>query len=259
MPHARRATISAWAVGSLVRITEFWPCAMNLAIRGRRRRQSGPRRLPLTGGLLRAQLALLRDRRSWPTWYGKTGRQESRCFVTKGVGAFPAQRPHNESREAIAYGARVAAGSCSAACRGPRRDRRQWMPMTSRSGKELGEDAERDAVVRIVEGRDQDEAVGDVEVGVAGGQALVGERRRARASAVRQCVNCLPSCVRAALRRARFSASGSWLGSLDVRLDGSDDCGRVDEAGDVVDVAVGVVAGDAAVRARAPGRCRGSR
>ena len=47
-------------------------------------------------------------------------------------------------------------------------------------GKELSENSERDAVVGIVEGRDEDKAVGDVEVGVAGGEALIAEDNRAR-------------------------------------------------------------------------------
>ena len=39
-------------------------------------------------------------------------------------------------------------------------------------GEEVGEDSQGFAVVRVVEGWDEDEVVGDVEVAVACGQAL---------------------------------------------------------------------------------------
>ena len=39
-------------------------------------------------------------------------------------------------------------------------------------GEAVGDDVEGDAVVCVVEGGDEDERVGDVEVGVAGGEAL---------------------------------------------------------------------------------------
>ena len=45
-------------------------------------------------------------------------------------------------------------------------------------GKKLSQDSESDAVVGIVEGRHEDKAVGDVEVGVAGGKTLVAEDNR---------------------------------------------------------------------------------
>ena len=45
------------------------------------------------------------------------------------------------------------------------------MPTISRSGKRSAQDVERDAVVGIVEDRDQHDAVGDIEIAVAGGQA----------------------------------------------------------------------------------------
>ena len=55
------------------------------------------------------------------------------------------------------------------------------MPTTSRSGKQVGEDVEGVAVVGVVEGGDEDDAVGDVEVGVARRQALAVEDDGARA------------------------------------------------------------------------------
>ena len=42
-------------------------------------------------------------------------------------------------------------------------------------GEAGGDDVEGVAVLRIVEGGDEDEAVGDVEVGVAGGETLAFE------------------------------------------------------------------------------------
>ena len=114
-------------------------------------------------------------------------------------------------------------------------------------GEAVGEGVEGDAVVGVVEGGDEDEAVGDVEVGVAGGQALAFEDD-GRGHGEGEDLEGLAVCrLRAAWRRSRFSASGRWfssavLGSTAVRMVFS-----ADEAGDVVDVAVGVVAGAAAV------------
>jgi hypothetical protein len=48
------------------------------------------------------------------------------------------------------------------------------------AGEEFGERVESDAVVGIVEGGDEDEAVGDVEVGVAGREALAAKDDGAR-------------------------------------------------------------------------------
>src|SRR5215813_3334493 len=42
----------------------------------------------------------------------------------------------------------------------------------------LGEDIERDAVVRIVENRNKDKFVGDIEIRVAGGETLAVEENR---------------------------------------------------------------------------------
>ncbi len=111
--------------------------------------------------------------------------------------------------------------------------------------KHLGQDVQRHAVVGIVKGGHQHQAVGDVEIGIAGRQALAAEDHRARHGQLDN-VNCLPSSVRAALRRSRFSASGSWFGSLVSGSTAVTIVAGADEAGDVVDVAVGVVAGNAA-------------
>ena len=54
------------------------------------------------------------------------------------------------------------------------------MPTTCAVGKELGERVERDAIVAVVEGRHEHDAVGDVEVGVARRQPLAVHHHRAR-------------------------------------------------------------------------------
>ena len=126
------------------------------------------------------------------------------------------------------------------------------------AGKNLGQHVQRHAVVGIVERGHQHQAVGDVEVGVAGRQALAAKDDRPRHGQ-------LDDGELLAVGSARGLEAREILGQrrvvrvARVRLDGGDDRGRPDEAGDVVDVAVGVVAGDAAVRARSPGRCRDSR
>src|SRR6476646_8228312 len=42
-------------------------------------------------------------------------------------------------------------------------------------GKQISQDIERVAIVGVVEGRNQNQAIGDVKIGVAGGQALSAE------------------------------------------------------------------------------------
>ncbi len=68
------------------------------------------------------------------------------------------------------------------------------MPTTSRDGKQLRERVQRDAVVRVVESRHQHQAVGDIEIRVAGRQALAieidrlghGQRDHAQSGAAQQ-------------------------------------------------------------------------
>ncbi len=57
----------------------------------------------------------------------------------------------------------------------------------------------------------------------------------------------LPSRLRKLWRRSRFSARGRWFSSWVVGLDAGEDFVFGDEAGDVVDVAMRVVAGAAFV------------
>jgi len=85
--------------------------------------------------------------------------------------------------------------------------------MTSLLRERLRQNVERDAVVGVVEGGNENQVVRDIRSWrkLAAAQAAK-ENGRGRGSSMS--VNCLPSGVRAALRRARFSASGAWLASL---------------------------------------------
>ena len=111
-------------------------------------------------------------------------------------------------------------------------------------GEEAGQGVQSDAVGRVVEGRDEHEAVGDVEVGVAGREPLAfeddraGHRQRDDLGAAGR-----PGRVAARSRR-RFSCERLVVRVVRVGLDDRDDRLGVDEPGEVVDVAVGVVAGD---------------
>src|SRR6185437_2496598 len=101
--------------------------------------------------------------------------------------------------------------------------------------KNIGEDVECDAVVAVVEGGDEYDAVGDVEIGVAGGDALVAKDDGARHGQ-------LDDGELEAGRRARgFEAPKIFserdvVGVVGARLDSRDDGVGRDEAGDVVDV-----------------------
>ena len=113
-------------------------------------------------------------------------------------------------------------------------------------GEAVGEGVEGDAVVGVVEGGDEDEVVGDVEVGVAGGEALAfeddgcghGEGADFEGLAVE---------VAGGAEAVEIFGEREVVLVGGVGLDGGEDGVFGDEAGDVVDVAVGVVAGAAAV------------
>jgi len=120
------------------------------------------------------------------------------------------------------------------------------------SGKAGGDGVEGDAVLRVVEGGDEDERVGDVEVGVAGGESLAFEDD-GRGHGQGEDAEGL------AVEIAEGVEAVQVLGEREVVLvggvgfdAGEDGVGFVfrgrDEAGDVVDVAVGVVAGAAAMQ-----------
>src|ERR1017187_6801706 len=114
-------------------------------------------------------------------------------------------------------------------------------------GKAGGDDVEGVAILRIIEGGDEDERVGDVEVGVAGGEALAGKvDRRGHGK--------LDDLERLAAKAAEAAEAVEVFGEEEMVLvggvgfDAGEDGVFGDEAGDVVDVAVGVVAGAAAVQ-----------
>ena len=58
----------------------------------------------------------------------------------------------------------------------------------------------------------------------------------------------MPSSGACGFEAGKILGQGFVVGVLRIRLDSGDDCRRADEAGDVVDVAVGVVAGDSAAK-----------
>ena len=114
--------------------------------------------------------------------------------------------------------------------------------------EQAGQDVQCVAVVGIVERRHQHAVVGDIEVGVTRRQALALENRLAPASAIRRFpVACRPgrSCR---ARRSRFSWSGSKLASPRSLSTTVTMVLAADEPGQVVDVAMRVVAGDAAAQ-----------
>ena len=103
------------------------------------------------------------------------------------------------------------------------------------------------AIVRVVEGGNEDDRVRDVEVGIAGGQALAfevdGRRHRQRDDLVR--IAC--KIARGVQARKVFS---QWQVILvaGVWFDSGDDLIFCDEAGDVVDVAMRVIARAATIQ-----------
>ncbi len=120
-----------------------------------------------------------------------------------------------------------------------------WMPTTVRVGKELGQDAQRAPVIRVVERRHQHGRVSDVEVGVAGREPHTVEverrRHRQRDDPQRFSVGGRHRAETLEVVAQRFVVGVGPIGLLREhhrRL--------VDEARQIVDVPVGVVPGDAA-------------
>jgi len=121
-------------------------------------------------------------------------------------------------------------------------------------GEAGGDDVEGAAVVGVVEGGDEDERVGDVEVGVAGGEALALEddgRGHGEFDDLEGFA--FVGAGRVAEGVEAREVFGEWEVVLvgGVGFDAGEDGGGFvfwggDETGDVVDVAVGVVAGTAA-------------
>ena len=102
------------------------------------------------------------------------------------------------------------------------------------------------AILRIVEGGDEHSAVRDVEVGVAGGQALAFEDD-GRGHGQLDDVERLALKVAESAQAVEVFGEGKVVLVGGVGFDAGEDGVLGDEAGDVVDVAVGVVAGAAAV------------
>ena len=115
-------------------------------------------------------------------------------------------------------------------------------------GEAGGDGIEGDAVVGVVEGGDEDERVGDIEVGVAGGEALALEVDGG-GHGQGDDLEWLTVGVRGGGVEA-FEVLGQWEMVLvsGVGLDAGEDGVGCDEAGNVVDVAVGVVAGASAMQ-----------
>jgi len=113
-------------------------------------------------------------------------------------------------------------------------------------GEACGDDVEGVAVVGVVEGGDEDEPVGDVEVGVAGGEALAFEDDRCGHGEFDDFKGFVFEVAEGA-EAVEVFGEGEMVFVVGVGLDAGEDFVFGDEAGDVVDVAVGVVAGAALV------------
>src|ERR1035441_750408 len=112
--------------------------------------------------------------------------------------------------------------------------------------KNFGKNVQGCAVVALVECWDQHEAVGDVEVCVACREALATEDDRAGHWKFDERELFAIESARG-FEAGEIFGEGRVVGVACVRLDGCDDGRGRDEASDVVDVAVSVVAGYAAI------------
>ena len=111
-------------------------------------------------------------------------------------------------------------------------------------GEELGQGVQGHAIRRVVEGRDEHQAVGDVEVGIARRQALAVEEDRS-GHGQRDHAERLTVLVHGRLEPPEVVLERLVVGVVRARLEHGHDRVRVDESGEVVDVAVRVVAVDA--------------
>jgi len=112
-------------------------------------------------------------------------------------------------------------------------------------GEQFGQDAECATVERIVEGGHEHGGIADIKVGVTGGEAEALEVERAghgqtddmRASTVLQAHG---------FQAFAIFFQDAMVGIAGIAFLGEDDGAGIDETAEIVDVAVGVVAGDAA-------------
>src|SRR6266849_647348 len=111
-------------------------------------------------------------------------------------------------------------------------------------GEEVSEDVEGEAVVGIVEDGNENEAIGNVEIGVAGGEAASFEEHWAGRGEFDDGER-LAILVGGGAEAADVFAQRLVVGVVGVGFDDGDDGVRRDEASEIIDVAVGVVAGDA--------------
>src|ERR1700682_1423546 len=96
----------------------------------------------------------------------------------------------------------------------------------------------------VVERRNHDQLVGDVKIGIAGGQALIieinwrghGKSFNAKGAAVE---------VFHGLQQGEIFLKGNVVSVVGILFDDGDDGSRADEAGEIVDMAMRVVTGDA--------------
>jgi|SRR5580704_13293041 hypothetical protein len=103
---------------------------------------------------------------------------------------------------------------------------------------------EGDAIVGIVEGGNDDEFVGDVEVRVAGGKALsieINGRGHGKSFDAKR----LAVLVGHELQALEIVLEWGVIGVIRIFFDDGDDGGGIDKASEIVDVAVGVVSGNA--------------
>src|SRR6202007_3070470 len=115
------------------------------------------------------------------------------------------------------------------------------------SGEEFGKNVERPAVVRIIKGGNQDETVGNVEVAIAGGQTLALEDDRSRHGQLHN-LEGLAMEVAGGPEAIEILSKRQMVLVVDICLSHGHDLVFRNEAGNVIDVAVGVVAGNAAVQ-----------
>jgi len=111
--------------------------------------------------------------------------------------------------------------------------------------EELRQRVKGDAIVGTIEDRGEHDAVGDVKVGVAGGEAAAFEDYGLRHGQFDH-GELLAILIAGSLQAAQVSAQGGVVHIFGVGLDHSDDRALPDEARKIVDVAVSVVAEDAA-------------